>query len=313
MKIIITESQLSLLVEQQVQKITIQNEDGSSKTFMSNSPEWSKFYYSPEFKQYKWDGQKYVIDYSKIYKNWGTMTPDEKKTVLANRQRVKASGSYKEQPNLISMGFNEFTSYLKNVVWNNLTFDNLVEILSKLIQFVPPPYGGPGVKKGVELAHALSYIVRFYALKDTESMASNFINGLFKALEVGEVFSSKFLPSKIQELIKNLNGVYTKYYDDILASPIGQKLSGTFLKLPKFLQLTLVWLQEKVGDKIKDFIKFISENIIKTIMNFVAPYNLELQKTLGEFINYLNQLTLNLDSAKSVVTYLKQKDPNALT
>ena len=304
MRIIITESQLSLFVEQQVQKITIQNEDGSTKTFMSNSPEWSKFYYSPEFKQFKWDGQKYVIDYSKIYKNWGSMTPEQKKTVLTNRQRVKASGSYSQQPNLISLGVNEFNNFLKNVVWDNLTFDNIVEIITKLIEFVPPPYGGKANKKGVEVAHAISYYIRFIFSKDTSEMSSNFVNAMFKFFSLVSGTSVPMIPGKVVMIVKRIMSNFAKIGAKI------SKISG-FNSLSSWLQVSLTMIVELVGDKITNVLQSLIENLLKPIIKVVAPINTSLSNVIGNLISSINQMSVNLKSAKIAADYLKQQDPNA--
>ena len=158
-KIIITESQYKLLNEQE--QVQVQYEDGTIKNV-----DYQKFYYSPEFKQYKWDGKKFVIDYSKIYKNWNTMTKEEKEKVVANRKRVMAVGDYSQLPNLIGLGMSELKTFLKNVVWENLTFDNIVEIIAEIIQYIPPPYGGKQNEKTIKIVHGISYGIRFFFFKE---------------------------------------------------------------------------------------------------------------------------------------------------
>jgi hypothetical protein len=301
MKILITEKQLKHVIGEQVSQVQVQYDDGSIKTV-----DYQKFYYSNEFKQYKWDGKKFVFDYSKIYKNWNTMTPADREKVIANRRKVKSVGSYSQQPNLISLGVNEFNSFLKNVVWSNLTFDNIVEIITKLMEFIPPPYGGKANKKGVEVAHAISYYIRFIFSKNVSEMTSNFVNGMFKLFSSVSDSSVPMIPSKVRGVVGKIIGIFMKIKDKIL------KITG-FNSLSQWLQISLTMIVELVGEGITNLIQNITEYLLKPIVKVVAPINISLSNIIGNLIGSLNEISVNLKSAKLAADYLKQQDPNAFT
>ena len=91
-KLIITESQYKrLFIEQKTYEkpIEVELESGEIKTFKWDSKEYQDWYYN-EGKSYKWSPskQKYVMDYSKIYRNWNTMTYDQRLLVLKKRKGI---------------------------------------------------------------------------------------------------------------------------------------------------------------------------------------------------------------------------------
>ena len=301
MKLIITESQLNLIIEQQVTQVDVQYEDGTIKKV-----DYQKFYYGPDFKQYKWDGKKFVIDYSKIYKNWNTMTKDQRETVLANRKKVKASGSYSQQPNLISLGINEFNNFLKNVVWANLTFDNIVEIIIKLMEFLPPPYGGKATVKTAGLAHGITYLLRSFLSTKTEDIASNFVNAMFKFSSVAVGTSIPLPPGSVVNVTKKIVPIYQKIKDKI------SKLTD-FSGLAEWLQVSLTFIVQFIGDQIIGVIQTITEQILNPIIEKFGAYSTTLSNYLSNAVQYLNKISSTFKSAKEVLSYVKQQDPNAFT
>jgi hypothetical protein len=310
MKILITESQFKEILEQtksQVQSIVFEDMCGKKNTFKSDSKEYQTFYYN-NINSYKWDGSKFTFDWSKYYKNWSTMSNDQKKQAIENTRKTKCVvGSYKDNPNLISLGVNE----LKNVVWSNLTFDNIVEIISKLLPYLPPPYGGVGATKSVELAHGISYIVRFQFSKNLSEITSNFVNGIFKLLDIMGFMDTKYLPSFVNDKINKVIGFFSEYFDEFLKTPLGTKIMST--QIPKFLQVAITVLKVWLGDKVENVLKSINEDILRPIMNFIGPYSQELQKILGSTINYLNSISTNFKVVGEFANYIEKKEPNAFT
>jgi hypothetical protein len=301
MKIIITESQYKILLEQQVSQVQVQYEDGSIKMV-----DYQKFYYGPDFKQYKWDGKKFVFDYSKIYPNWNSMNQTDRDKVIANRKRVKASGSYSQQPNLISLGLNEFNGYLKNVVWANLTFDNIVEVIIKLMEFLPPPYGGKANVKAAGVAHGVSYLLRSFLSKTTDDITSNFVNAMFKFFSVTSGTSVPLPPSSVVNIAKKIVSIYQKIKDKIT------KLTD-FSALAEWLQVSLTFIVQYIGDQITGIIQTITENILSPIIKMFGQYSTTLSTYLSNAIQYLNKISSTLKSAKQALSYVKQQDPNAFT
>jgi len=310
MKILITESQFKEILEQaksEVQSVVFEDMCGKKNTFKSDSKEYQTFYYN-NINSYKWDGSKYTFDWSKYYKNWSTMSNDQKKQEIENTRKIKcAVGSYKDNPNLITLFLND----LKNVVWANLTFDNIVEIISKILPYLPPPYGGKGAAKSVELAHGISYIVRFQFSKNLNEMTSNFVNGIFKLLDIMGFMDTKYLPSFVNDKINKVIGFFGKYFDEFLETPLGKKIISTGIS--KFVQVVITILKTLIEDQVENILMSISEYILKPIMNFIEPYNQELQRILGSTINYLNSISTNFKVVGEFANYIEKKEPNAFT
>jgi hypothetical protein len=84
-------------------------------------------------------------------------------------------------------------------------------------------------------------------------------------------------------------------------------------QIPKFLQVATTVLKAWFGDKIENALKFISENILRPIMNFIGPYSQELQRILGSTINYLNSISTNFKVVGEFANYIEKKEPNAFT
>lgn len=305
MKIIITESQLkSLILEQQ--KIKVTDKCGKTQEF-----DYQKWYYNggqvarSDLKCYTWDGKSYVYNYSCHFKNWTSMTKEQRDTAIAGVRRT-CVGSYKEQPNLISLGINEFSNFLKNVVWANLTFDNIVEVIIKLMEFLPPPYGGKANVKAAGLAHGITYLIRSFFSTKTEDISSNFVNAMFKFSSVAVGTSIPLPPSSVVNVTKKLVPIYQKIKDKI------GKLTD-FSGLAEWLQISLTFIVQFVGNQITDVIQTITESLLKPIIEKFGSFSTTLSNYLSSAIQYLNKISSSLKSAKEVLSYVKQQDPNAFT
>jgi hypothetical protein len=251
--------QIDRLLIEQVQEISVQGENGSIVKYKSNSPEWSKLYYSPEFKNYKWDGSKYVIDYSKIYKNWTTMTPDQQKNLISQRQKIKSVGSYKENENLISLGLETIPSisdFLHSMA-------DYVSIAADL--FVP----GSGVI--IDVLNTIVYLIEWLLTTDKNKketlLLTTGISGLFI-----------FLPGPAQAIAP----VIKKYIKTKVIDTASKKLVTAFLS---YVDRMIIGLQSKITEALKS--PMAKKIVLKltplgTIQSILDTFSNQLKSILGQ-------------------------------
>lgn len=303
--------------------VSYKPEKGDVVTLKADSPEYQKWLYG-EGQSYKWDGQKqmYVIDYSKIFKNWNTMTQQERDIVIDNRLGKVKSGPITGTINSIG----EVASYLGNIIWQNLTFDNIVYALSKIAPFFPPPIGGKATEKMLQLIQGVAYFIRYIYSEKMSDKAANFLSGFLSVLEFLEIRVISFLPTTIKNSMIKIE----KWFFANIAK------IARFIKkrnMAQWLQITLIFLVKNVGreitNKINDFVKSITQNILTPIFNFIFSVNETLGNIIKSVIQTLNEFAANLDSVndfyeatkdeqidesnKKVIFIFKKKDLQVIT
>jgi len=287
MKIIITESQLkSLILEQQ--KIKVTDKCGKTQEF-----DYQKWYYNggqvarSDLKCYTWDGKSYVYNYSCHFKNWTSMTKEQRDTAISGVKRT-CVGSYKDNPNMIKLTVDE----LKKV----LTFENIVDLISIGLTLIP---GGAPFGKALDVAQAITYLIKGLLSTTIEDKASNLVNGIFQTISlVGlpTVPLPSFVANKIKYLIQ-----------------IQQKIGGFEDGLSEWERLVYGYVGEIIGGSFNDYAQKVITDLLTPLLNAIAPYNENLKNNLINVIVFLKKISSNISTAKMVASKIKQQDSNAFT
>jgi hypothetical protein len=220
--------------------IKVRFKDGKEKVFFINSPEWQKFYYDNElnktYSPYKWNGKLYDYDWSKEFKNWSSMSAQERKSAIENSRKIMSVGSYKDNPNLISS-----TLYA-------LTHSHEVNMITEIgLSFIP--FIGPFLAAGIGL-----YDAYLYKQEGNDRMAG-FVGILSILPAVGTI------ASKIPAIAKlGQKGM----------SLLGNKIARSGLKGLEKEEMTFVKeIANAIKDKnnlkaIDDYVKTTAKNILET-------------------------------------------------
>jgi len=175
MKIIITESQLKYLIVE-AQQIIVIDFCGRSK-----QEDYQKWWYdggqtkAPYTNSYTWNATKnaFVFDFNK--------DPEFKNLTQSQRDyklRIKCSGSYKEQPNLISAGVKEIQKFAK---WLPQTLQDWVDWITWFLQ----TFGGPqgiAIAKLAQAIQGVGYIYFAFGQKTLLDQVNYFIEGFSQLL-----------------------------------------------------------------------------------------------------------------------------------
>lgn len=274
MKILITESQLKYLVEQQVQSIDFVDECGKVKSFKSNSTEYSKFYHT-NIKFYKWDGKKYNYVKTNIWPKWDTFTQAQKDQLL----RARCSGSYKDQPNLITAAVKEIGSFAN---WLPKTIQDWVDWLTWFISWLGP--SGAALSKIVKFLSGLGYLIfGTFLEKDEDKKFELKFEGVAQLLDV---LNFKLKVPYIKDYITRIvnffkTGEIGKIIQSLTAR--GMKLNTKFNSYEKSTQMLITLVVKVLGTAIGTVFDWIGENVIKPLYETIVPYN----STVGNWIKYM--------------------------
>jgi hypothetical protein len=251
---------IKLVLEQATQEISLEDESGKIIKYKSNSPEWSKFYYSPEFKQYKWDGKKYVVDYSKIIKNWNNMTQQQKNDAITQRRRVKSSGSYKENTNLITSGLNPIGNISD---W----FHNIADYVSLSADFIIPGSGAI-----IDILNTIVYLIEYLLTTDINNKNDLLLITAVSGLFIFVPGPAQLIAPKIKQFIK------TKQFET--------GIKKIFESLLSYVDGMVIDLQGKVTEALKSP---IASKIINKLNSFGNIQQI-LRNFSSQLKSYLNNL-----------------------
>lgn len=277
MKILITEVQLKYLVEQQVQSIDFVDECGKVKTFKSNSTEYSKFYHT-NIKFYKWDGKKYNYVKTNIWPKWDNLTKAQQDQLL----KARCSGSYKDQPNLITAAVKEIGSFTN---WIPSTIQDWVDWLTWFISWLGPQ--GKALATAAKGIQGMAYIYFGLTSQSLSDIIKKIIEGFAQLLDiVGWKIKVPGYTNRIDNITKfleksNFNGIYAKL------KAKGHNLNEKFNSIPKWAQAVLTLIVEVTGEGIATVFNWITNNILTPLYNFIAKYNTTVANGLKTMIDYL--------------------------
>jgi hypothetical protein len=155
------------------------------------------------------------------------------------------------------------------------TLDETIELISTIIDFIPGI--GTAVSGGIDIAHAISYVVRAIEEKVTEDKIVYFIKGLFglgaSLIPVAGNAANLSLSATIK--------VYLSWWDELIA------IVRTFVNEKKVTKAFLDWLN---GGSIIQKITFALTYLLKKIGINVGVSQLmtEASKQLGSLKNYVS-------------------------
>lgn len=288
MKIIITESQLNHLITEN-QKIKVTDFCGRTKEV-----DYQKWYYNngqvvaPYVKCYSWDGKSYKFtDWSCEFKNWNTMSNEERKSAIEGKKRVAGCGTADR--------FGVAAS-LKEI----LTFENVVDLVSVGLELIP---GLQLVGKGIDVAQAISYLVKGVMSTNSIDKTSNFVNGIFQSFSVISLPTFPlpgYVSKKIGKLFELL-GKIEDYVDNFMET------------VPTFMRVVYAYVGEVVGESFRDLQAQLVTNILIPLMKAVQPYNEGLSNILKKVISELQQMSANISSGIILANKMEETDPNAFT
>jgi hypothetical protein len=294
MRILITESQLKYLIVE-AQKIKVINECGVTKEY-----DYAQWWYNGGQKQasytysYTWDGTKnaYVFDFKKD-PEYKTLTQSQRDYKL----RTKCSGSYKEQPNLISAAVKDIKSFAS---WK--PSDNLQATIDWLLWFVK--WLGPqgqALAKIVETIQAIAYMFASLFKETTKERVSLFIEGLSKFLSLAN-FNIK-VPG-LSDWIDKITSFLDKYgFSSVIAKlkSQGKNINDRFDRQPKWIQAVVTLIVQAVGTAVSTIFTWINTNLLTPFYNLIISYNTTVGGYLKTIIDYLAIFASMIDTAKIII------------
>jgi len=87
----------------------------------------------------------------------------------------------------------------------------------------------------------------------------------------------------------------------------GTKINKAFDAQPKWLQVVVTYLADKVGSYITQGLNWIINSILTPLFNLINQYNSTLASYIKTFIDYMNIFLSLIDTASLIVTDLNEK------
>lgn len=288
MKILITESQLKYLITEG-QKIKVTDFCGRTKEV--DHQQW--WYNGGQtvasyVKCYKFDGTSFVFnDWGCEFRNWSTMTEQERKTAIEGKKRNAGCGTADR--------FGA-AAFLKEVI----TFENVVDIISMLLELIP---GFQVFGKAIDIAQAISYFVKAFMSTTAEDIASNLVNGIFQTFSFF-AFPTLQLPGFVKKIITKIK----KALDSV-----SQVSLGTLSLSPKWYQIAIAYVKDQIGNTFDYYMKQVVIYFIKPIIDYVMSVNSWLANTMSKVIKTLQDISNDIGRAGELISSIKKQDPNAFT
>ena len=299
MKILITESQLRLIVESQ--QITVIDACGKSQQY-----DYQKWWYNggqtaaAYTKSYTWNEPKqaFVFDFNKDpeYKGLSQQQRDYK-------LRIKCSGQYTKNENLIGLAVKDIQKFAK---WLPQTIQEWVDWITWFLSTFGGPQGA-AIAKLAQAIQGVGYIYFAFGQKTLFDQVSYFVEGFSQLLSTINIkIKVPGFSDWIDRVVKyassnGFQGVTSK----LIAA--GTKINSKFDAQPKWLQVVVTYLADNVGSYISQGLNWIINSILTPLFNLIYQYNQTLAGYIKNFIDYMNVFLSLIDTASLIVTDLNEK------
>ena len=283
MKIIITESQYKFLLEQQKEKAKVTDYCGRTNEFdhqkwyydITNEYPSGTNYPNPraDLKCYKRDGTSYKFtDWSCEFKNWSTMTEDQRKTAIEGKKLTAGCGSADRFG--VAAAVKSIGSF---AVWFPQTIQEWVDWITWFLE----SFGGPQGKVIATMSEAIQGI-GYLMFAESQKTLKDYVKYVVEG--VSKLFSAAKIKIKVPGLSDWLDRI-VKYVESIgfgsiistLASQ-GAKINTKFDAQPKAIQAVITLLVQAGGTYVSQGIYWVVSNIITPLYNLIKQYN----ETLAE-------------------------------
>ena len=326
MKILITESQLKLLIlSEGNQKIKVTDHCGVTKEYDYQTWYYDITEYNPQGSN--WDGVKsnprkdlytYVVDgtklpytakftgdWSYLIPKMASKTPEQIKSLKYNicNPNKMYGGDYRKQPNLITLAVKDIQSFAS---WFPQTIQEWVDWITWFLE----SFGGPQGKAIATMAEAIQgvgYIIFAGTQKTLIDYVKMYIEGVSKLFSVLDIkIKIPGLSDWLDRIVKYVEGTG---FSSILSrlTSIGAKINTKFDSQPKWLQAVITLLVQVAGKYVSQGINWVINNMLTPLYNLIKQYNPALADYIKGFIDYMSIFLSLVDTASLIVTDLNEK------
>jgi len=314
MKILITESQLKFLINEESQKIKVTDYCGITKEYdyktwyydITSEYPSGKNYPNPriDLKSYTWDGTTYKFnnDWSYLIPNFKSKTKEQQAVAIQSKKYL-CSGSYKDQPNLITAAVKEIKTFAS---WFPQTIKDWVDWITWFLE----SFGGPQGKLIATMAEGIQgvgYIIFAGTQKTLKGYVTNFIEGISKLFSVIDIkIKIPSLSDWLDRIVKYVEGTgFSSILSKLTSS--GAKINTKFDSQPKWLQAVITLLVQVAGQYVSQGINWVINNMLTPLYNLIKQYNSALAEYIKDFIDYISIFLSLVDTASLIVTDLNEK------
>ena len=172
-------------------------------------------------------------------------------------------------------------------------------------------FGGPqgiAIAKLAQAIQGVGYIYFAFGQKTLVDQVTYFIEGFSQLLSVLKMkIKVPGLSDWVDRIAKyassgsGFQGITSK----LIAT--GTKINKAFDAQPKWLQVVVTYLADKVGSYITQGLNWIIDSILTPLFNLINKYNSTLANYIKTFIDYMKIFLSLIDTASLIVTDLDEK------
>jgi hypothetical protein len=289
---------IKVVLEQSSQEISVKNITGKLTKYKNDSPEYSKLFYSPEFKAYYiWKDGMYQVDDEKWgkynYNNWDSRTAEEKKLLINKAKGVVTSPTQRLEQVLGKDTMDKIKNF--NPL-SGLDLQSMVDWIVWILKCLGPQ--GKILATLGEVAQGLAYVYQAYKSTDLYNQVTNFFEGFNQFFSIANV---KIKTPGTSNLIGKVVKYFEKFDGSQLSSKYGNKFNELFNQQPKWKQCLITILVKVAGDVISTTFDWIKTNLLDPLYNMIKDYNQTMANYLLSFIQTIKTFISFIETAKLII------------